>query len=143
MDAVDRLIAQQACADVVTRYAVAVNAWDLDAFVALFTPDAVWQRPRFPELRGHDAIRAFMESQPTPAQRVLRHVNGGVLVELLDATNASVWSQTTVYESPAVAELPAPLKVDLVVEYRDRMVKVDGEWLIARRDTTQVFKADI
>ena len=141
MDALERLIAQQACTDVVTRYAVAVNAWDLDAFVALFTPDAVWQRPRFRELRGHAAIREFMGSLPTPSQRVLRHVNGGVLVELIDDLTASVWSQTTVYESGAVEELPAPLVVDLVVEYRDRMVKVDGQWLIDRRDTTQVFKA--
>ena len=141
MDALERLVAQQACTDVVTRYAVAVNAWDLDAFVSLFTPDAVWQRPRFPELRGHAAIRAFMDSLPTPAERVLRHVNGGVLVELIDDTTATVWSQTTVYESGPVAELPAPLKADLVVEYRDRMVKIEGAWLISRRDTTQVFKA--
>jgi uncharacterized protein (TIGR02246 family) len=142
MDVITRLEGERACADVVTRYAMAVNGWDLDAFVALFTDDAVWQRPAFPEMKGHAAIRAFMASQPT--ERVLRHVNGGILANLIDEATASVWSQTTVYESPGSQALPAPLSgPDMIVEYRDHMVKAGDHWLIARRDTTVVFKAGV
>ena len=142
MDALTRLTIQQDCTDVVTRYALAVNRWDLDDFTALFHPDATWQRPDNPPLVGHGAIRAFMESQPhSPTERVLRHVNGGVLVEVLDADTATVWSQTTVYEGPP-ASLPVVVAgPDLVVEYLDRMVRSSGGWLIARRDTTVVFRA--
>jgi uncharacterized protein (TIGR02246 family) len=137
---VERLAVVAAVTDVVTRYARAVNQWDLDAFVALFTEDAVWQRPGTDELRGHRAIRAFMESQPT--ERVLRHVNGGCLVEPVDQTRARAWSQTTVYEVLGTTGVPAPLAgPQLVVEYDDQLVVVSGRWRIARRDTTVVFRA--
>ncbi len=136
----ERLALTQAVTDLVTRYAQAVNRWDLDAFVALFAEDAVWQRPGSDELRGHPAIRAFMESQPT--QRVMRHVNGGCLVEPVDRTRARAWSQTTVYETLGTTTVPAPLAgPQMVVEYDDELVMVDGHWRIARRDTTVVFRA--
>ena len=140
MDATTRLTAQQDCADVVMRYALAVNRWDIETFTALFTPDATWQRPGNPPLVGHDAIRAFMASQPRPAERVLRHVNGGVLVDVVDPDTAAVWSHTTVYEGPP-GELPVVVEgPDMVVEYVDRMVRGDDGWRIARRDTTVVFR---
>ena len=74
---------------------------------------------------------------------MLRHVNGGMLVDLINEQTAAAWSQTTVYESPACDVLPAPLAgPDMVVEYRDLLVRLDDRWLIARRDTTVVFKAE-
>ena len=140
MELIERIEAERACAEVIVRYAIAVNEWDLDAFVGLFAEDGVWERPSSPPMCGRAAIRAFMVSQPT--ERVLRHVNGGLLVEVLDERTATAWSQTTVYESPPAESLPAPLSgPDMVVEYRDRLSKVDDRWLIARRDTTVVFKA--
>ncbi len=140
MDELQSLVIRAACTDVITRYAMAVNAWDLDAFTALFTPDAVWQRPGVAPYNGRDEIRAFMASQPTQADRTMRHVNGGILVEPIDADHATAWSQTTVYDTSPAAALPAPLMCDMVVEYRDRFVRLDGQWLIERRDTTVVFK---
>ncbi len=80
-----------------------------------------------------------MKSQPV--DRVLRHVNGGVRVEVLDAERTRVWSQTTVYDTAGTTEIPAPLfGPDMVVEYRDEHILRDGEWRIARRDTTVVFR---
>ena len=118
---------------------MAVCRWDLDTFVALFTPDAVWQRPGVPPLRGHAEIRAFMESQPAPAERVMRHVQGGVVVDVIDAGHARVHSQTTVYSAPP-GPLPAPSAVPaMVVEYDDEMVRAGDDWLIDRRDTVVVF----
>ncbi|HLY83112.1 MAG TPA: hypothetical protein VKQ71_09000 [Acidimicrobiales bacterium] len=67
-----------------------------------------------------------------------------MLVEVIDEQTASAWSQTTVYESPACDALPAPLAgPDMVVEYRDLLVRPEDRWLIARRDTTVVFKAEV
>jgi uncharacterized protein (TIGR02246 family) len=137
--ALAELLTKQACAELVSRYAQAVNAWDIDAFVSLFVEDGVWQRPGQAPLRGRQEIRAFMESQPV--DRVLRHVNGGVLVEVLDAERARVWSQTTVYDTGGTTEVPAPLLgPDMVVEYRDEHILRNGDWRIARRDTTVVFR---
>jgi hypothetical protein len=143
MDRIDRIDAERACERLVMLYALAVNAWNIDEFVALFTPDAVWQRPRVPALNGHDEIRAFMKSQP--AERTLRHVNGLCCVTLADdGQSATSISQTTVFDTPVRGVLPVKLMgVDMVVEYRDRMVKTDAGWLIARRDTTQVFSSHV
>jgi uncharacterized protein (TIGR02246 family) len=141
MDSLARIEAERACERLVMRYALAVNAWDLDAFVALFTPDAVWQRPHVPALTGHGEIRAFMAG--LPGDRTLRHVNGLCLVTVDDSgETASAISQTTVYETPGRGEYPVSLHgADMVVEYRDRLVKAGGEWLFAQRDTTVVFSA--
>jgi uncharacterized protein (TIGR02246 family) len=139
VDELTSIAIKQACADLITRYAIAVNTWDIDAFVKLFAADAVWYRPASGEMHGHPEIRAFMESQST--DRVLRHVNGGALIDVVDESHATGWSQTTVYEAPMSA-LPAKVTgPDMVVEYRDRYARHDGGWLIARRDTTIVFSA--
>ena len=135
------LLAKQACAELVTRYAQAVNDWDIDAFVALFVQDAVWQRPGQPPLRGRPEIRSFMEAQPV--DRVIRHVNGAVRVEVLDAEHTRAWSQTTVYDTTGTTEIPAQLLgPDMIVEYRDEHVLDDGVWRIGRRDTTVVFRRE-
>lgn len=141
MDALARIEAERACERLVMRYALAVNAWDLDTFVALFVPDAVWQRPKVPALNGHAEIRRFMES--LPKERVLRHVNGLCMVTVAESgEEAQAISQTTVYETPGRHDYPAPLRgPGMIVEYRDRIVKRGGEWLFARRDTTVVFSA--
>jgi uncharacterized protein (TIGR02246 family) len=137
----ERIEAERACERLVMRYALAVNTWDLDTFESLFTPDAVWQRPGVPALNGRSEIRAFMAGLPT--DRTVRHVNGLCLVTLDESgTSASAVSQTTVYDTPGGGDLPVPIGgVDMVVEYRDRIVECDGQWMFARRDTTVVFSA--
>jgi uncharacterized protein (TIGR02246 family) len=143
MDPVTELGIKHACAELITRYAMAANDWDLDAFVALFEEDGVWWRPASGELRGRAAIRAVMESLPDPKDHVMRHVTGGHLVEVVDENNATAWSQTTVYVAPFTTTLPAAAaRPEMVVEYRDRLIRRDNRWLIARRDTTIVFQAE-
>ncbi|HUZ10256.1 MAG TPA: nuclear transport factor 2 family protein [Acidimicrobiales bacterium] len=138
MDGLEELLVKSACSDLITRYAMAVDEWDVNLFVSLFTEDAVWQRPHVPPLRGHAAIRDFMRAQP--ADRVLRHVNGGILVEVVDRDHASAFSQTTVYEVRGTTAVPAPGTVpNMLVEYRDALVRAPDGWRIARRDTTVVF----
>ena len=142
MTDVERLLAERACERLVMRYALAVNDWDLDAFTALFAQDAVWRRPEVAPLTGHAQIRAFMESQPS--DRTLRHVNGLCLVEVADdGASARAVSQTTVYATSPAGPPPAKLSgPDMVVEYRDRIIRQGDVWLFVRRDTTVVFSAN-
>ena len=144
MDTLSRIEAERACERLIAEYALAVNDWDIDRFVSHFTPDAVWQRPHVPALNGHAEIRAFMETLDVPS-RTLRHVNGLCVVTVAnDGQSATAISQTTVYDTPQRGKLPVPVVgVDMVVEYRDRLVKVDGHWRFARRDTTQVFSKHV
>ena len=143
MDALTQILAKQACAEVVTRYAIAVNDWNLDAFVDLFTEDGEWHRPGDHTMRGRGEMRAYLESQPPPPhERTLRHVNGGILIEVIDEDNATAWSQTTVYDTGPADPLPALMTgPDMIVEYRDRLVRREGRWRLFRRYTTIVFKA--
>lgn len=140
-DELAELLVKQACTELVTRYAQAVNDWDIDTFVNLFIEDAIWQRPGQPPLRGRPEIRGFMEAQSL--DRVIRHVNGGVRVEVVDIEHARVWSQTTVYDTAGTTKIPAPLLgPDMIVEYRDEQVLDNGVWRLARRDTTIVFRQE-
>lgn len=133
------MVIEHDCASVVNRYGLAVCRWDLDTFVALSTDDAVWQRPAVAPMAGHAQIRAFMDSQPPPAERVMRHVQGGIVVDVIDEDHARVSSQTTVYSAPP-GPLPVPIALpDMVVEYEDKMVRTPEGWRIRRRDTTVVF----
>ena len=136
----ERLEAVQACRDLVERYTIAVNDGDVDDFVALFAPDAVWQRPHVPALRGQDAIREFMSNRP--GQRTIRHVTGGIIVEVESPDRAGVRSQTLEFTGPAVEYLPvAATGLSRMVEYRDRVARFGRSWLFTERVTTVVFAA--
>jgi hypothetical protein len=140
VNALDELLIIKECQRLLILYADAVNCWNLEGFVALFTEEGVWQRPRSPALIGHAEIRRFMEGQPKP--RVLRHVNGHGLIDVESTDRARGVSMTTVYDTPGTHELPAPFTgPNMVVEYRDVFVRDLGRWRIARRDTTVVFAA--
>lgn len=140
---IESLLIKQACADVVTDYARAVNAWDLKAFVLTFTPDGIWRRPSGHTMTGRQAMYDFLDAFPKPGpDRTVRHVNGGVQVTVVDRDNTIVWSQTTVYDGPGpgAGTLPAPMDgPDLIVEYDDKMVRTDKGWKIKERVTTVVF----
>lgn len=139
MDALLQLPARDACLAVIARYCHLCDAQDYAGFAALFTEDALWSRP-IGDFRGRTAIRAVMEERPSRAQT--RHVMGSIHVQVDDADHASALSYCTVYrdlawsgEGPALLEAP-----EMLVDYRDRFVRVDGRWLIASRHTTMVFQ---
>ena len=128
------------CTRTVNRYAVAVGERDHETFAALFTEDGIWQRPGQPTMRGRDEIRAFMDR--LPGSTVIRHVNGSVSIDVLGDDDASGISYTTVYNGENHEVGTAPMTgPDYVVEYRDRFRRVGSDWLIARRDTSIIFRA--
>lgn len=140
--ALARLVNEQACRELVERYTIAVNDGDIEAFVALFAPDAVWQRPHVPPLRGRDEIREFMSRRP--ATRTIRHVTGGVLVELDGPDSARVRSQTLEFTGPAVEYLPvASTGLSRMVEYRDRVARLGDTWHFIERVTSVTFATPV
>ena len=143
MDTLTRLTIRQECADLVARYAKAVNDCDPDTFVSLFAEDATWQRPKADLMSGHREIREFITDQLS-RERLLQHVNGSVLVDIEDENNATGWNQTTVYRVLG-ARAPLPLTgtiPEMVVEYRDRYKRIGDLWRFAHRDTTVLFIQD-
>jgi hypothetical protein len=141
MDRLPELSIKQECLDLVTRYAMAVNRWDIDAYVEVWAPDAVWQRPESTPMHGHAEIRAYMESQPR--NRILRHVNGASWANVIDDDHARGWSQTVVYDTTGSSDTPGRMELPtMVVEYVDEYERRGSVWLITRRDTTWVFLSD-
>ena len=47
----------------VTRYYDLVDANDVDGLVALFTPDATYERPGYEPMRGHSGLTAFYSGE--------------------------------------------------------------------------------
>lgn len=56
--------------DIVERLVAAFNARDVDAVIALFTPDAVYHNMPTTPVAGLDAIRRLVESFVKPAERI-------------------------------------------------------------------------
>jgi uncharacterized protein (TIGR02246 family) len=138
MDRLEVVETQMGCTDVLNRYAQAVNDHDVEAFVAMFTPDGIWARPGM-MMHGRAEIRAFISNIFSP-DRPVRHVNGSAVIDPVSSTEARVRSITCVFDTDRYVDGRALMKSPAyLAEYDDRMQRIDGRWLIARRDTSVVF----
>lgn len=127
---------QAACAMLVARYCHCADQREHRAFSEVFAPDGEWIRPGM-HMRGRDEIFGFMEARP-PA--LTRHVCGSIHVEVIDADHARGLNYTTVYRAQDHAGSgSARLHAQMVVDYRDDFVRLQGRWYIQRRHTTVVF----
>lgn len=134
----DAVYIQASCTQLITRYGHLADQRAHKDFAAQFAPDGEWIRPSM-HLQGRDAIFRFMESRPP--QALTRHVSGSIHIEVVNLHHARGISYTTVYREPAFeGKLPVPLvQPEMVVDYRDDFVCIEGCWYIARRHTTVVF----
>jgi len=119
--------------NLVARVAQYADGPDVDAYVALFTSDAVWDMPGAPR-RGQDEIRAGAEERRTagtigPGSNT-RHVVStiAVTVDGDSATADSVWQ---FYADTATAP-----RLQLMGTYRDECRRVGSRWKLARRTIT-------
>ena len=117
--------------NLVARVAQYADGPDVDAYVGLFTPDAVWDMPGAPRT-GHAEIRAGSEERRAAGQigpgSNTRHVVStmSVRVEGDSATAESVWQ---FYVDTASAP-----RLQLMGTYHDELVRMGNEWKLARRD---------
>jgi uncharacterized protein (TIGR02246 family) len=119
--------------NVVARLALYADGPDVDAYVDLFTHDAVWDMPGAPR-RGHAEIRAGSEERRAAGQigpgSNTRHVVSTVAVTV-DGDRAVADSSWQFY----VDTVSSP-KLQLMGAYHDELVRVDGQWKLARRQIT-------
>jgi len=116
--------------NVVARVAQYADGPDVDAYVALFTSDAVWDMPGAPR-RGHAEIRAGSEERRAAGQ-----IGPGSNTRHVVSTTA-----VTVHEQHAVADSVWQFYVDtassprlqLMGTYHDELVRIGNEWKLARR----------
>lgn len=141
MDEHTLLLVEAACSRLAVAYGRFIDVYDDEGVIALFTPDAVWQRPGQPPLVGHAAIRGFLASRDRST--LMRHVMSNFIVTPVDVNHArglSYWTGYVALNHPpqTLATPQAPFSVG---EYQDEYVRgVDG-WKISSRSTSYVFRA--
>lgn len=130
------LLIRLACSDTVERAAHLADLPDPAGFAALFTHDAVLQRPSGDTLVGRAAIQAAYAARP--AHRMTRHLVAGTVVEPLTASQATALS-TVLLCSGSQDDPPGPqgrpmCGPPVVGEFDDLLRReADGRWRIARR----------
>lgn len=134
MTPLDRLLVEQACRDLVQQAAARTDAQDHEGFVALFTHDAVLQRPGGAALVGREAILASYRERP--ANRLTRHLLCGTLFEACTAEAASAVTQVLLWsgdanDAPGPFGRPSPRQV--LGQFEDGFVHTAEGWRIGHR----------
>lgn len=133
VDSEDRM----ALRDLVERYAMAVDARDIDTVVGLFTDDGVMLSHLDPgteetpfERRGRAQLRRALE-RGLARYRSTTHVIGGQVIEL----DGSGGRGTTACLAHHVydAEDGAERLLVMAIRYHDRYVKAGGRWRFGER----------
>jgi ketosteroid isomerase-like protein len=128
------------------RYAAALNTKDADAYVAMFTPDAVFELRRHMKeppflgpFKGREALRKqwFAEgSSPGGAQGFgpMRHVTTNYEINVKGST-ATVRAFFIEVVSNGNNSPPGskPPTIHAMGRYEDELVKQDGQWLFSKR----------
>lgn len=128
----ERVEAQLAIQQLAARYAVAVDARDLDGWTQLFLPDVDCGRHG----RGRDALRQFIEPAVRTFYRSIHQICGHV-IDLVNTHHA----KGTVY---CRAEHEAADKwVVMAICYFDAYERRDGRWFFARRSEKHWYSTDV
>jgi uncharacterized protein (TIGR02246 family) len=129
MQPLDRLIAEQDIARLVTQFGLLNDSGDWAGVAAMFTQDARFVRPAGGDpVIGRDAIRASFESRPP---RKSCHLITNIVVDVSTADEASARSTLVLYAASAGAtEANSPA---LIGGFRDRLVRTSDGWKFAER----------
>jgi ketosteroid isomerase-like protein len=130
MTPLDRLVAEQDIARLVTQFGLLNDSGDWASVAAMFTQDARFVRPAGGDpVVGRDAIRASFESRPP---RKSCHLITNIVVDVLTTDEASARSTLVLYAAPAGAtEATSPA---LIGGFRDRLVRTSDGWKFAARN---------
>jgi len=131
LERLERVEAHLAIQQLPVRYALAVDARDLDAWVALFEPDVDMGRRG----RGREVLRRFIEPQVRSFYRSVHQVCGH-RIELVTPERA----RGTVY-CRAEHEV-GPRWIVMAICYFDDYRRVEGEWYFARRRERHWYAVD-
>ena len=124
MTAPERLLAHEEIRQLAARYALAVDARDLDTLVSLFVDDVQVGRSS----RGREALRANFDAQLRPLGVTIL-VTGNHVIDVIDADHA-----TGIVSCRAEIERGrgGPTIVQQI-QYHDTYERRAGRWLFVRR----------
>jgi hypothetical protein len=136
MTPLDRLIAEQDIARLITQFGLLNDSGDWAGVADMFTANARFVRPAGGDpVIGRDAIRASFESRPP---RKSCHLITNIVVDVLATNEASARSTLVLFAAPAGAtEAGSPA---LIGGFRDRLVRTSDGWQFEERNGFLDFK---
>ena len=114
------------------RYAMAIDARDLDALVACFVPDV----PAGRWGTGRDSLRQFFDRRLRDFYRTIHQICGQT-IELVDSTNATGQTYCRAEHEDRGRW------VVMAICYSDTFEQVDGEWFFSRRKEQHWYSSDV
>lgn len=118
------------CARALTRFASFLDQRRYDELIALTTPDCIWSSQK--TVFGHAEIRARLDTRP--ADRKTLHIVTNLIVEIEGSGAARSRSCILIYRFDKGMALPVPTTAPhAIASCEDRLVKLEGRWLIAER----------
>jgi hypothetical protein len=139
MDAIEKLLIESACKDLMTRYCVSLDTRDADGFVACFSDDGVWElvNDAARKMEGSSQIRASFDARQKSFANV--HLLQNALVTVISPTEAEGYCIALIIDGP-MGEMPVPLRgIELICEYRDTYRLLPEGWRIVRRSMSKLI----
>jgi uncharacterized protein (TIGR02246 family) len=136
----DTVAAEHACMRLMVGYCVYADHGQADEFAALFAEDGAWVQGSGQEIRGRDALRAYIKGR---SPRVFtRHVITNMLVDIVDEDRATGVAYAVVFrDRDHAGDGPAPMCApEAVVEYRDEFRRTAEGWKFVRRQSIAAFR---
>jgi uncharacterized protein (TIGR02246 family) len=131
----DRLAIQQLNDD----FCHELDRGDVDGFVALFKPDALYTNgPRV--LRGVEQIRDFYLNRTRDGPRTSRHFVTGLRIRFLNEQAARGLSVCLTFAAPGAPPIESTVPA-IVADFDDLYALRDGRWQFAERHIQPMFKA--
>lgn len=136
MDDVARLAHERACERLIHGFARALDMYDYDTALLLWSEDGVLSVPGH-DHAGHSGLREWMARREK--DMICRHIVSNLVVDVLDNTTATARAYCSAYRVRGWrGREPGPMMAPAyVVDYADRFVRhpVRG-WLFAHRQVT-------
>lgn len=142
MTPTDILLAEHACAKLITEYAARLDAGLWEDVAALYVAEGRMSRPTAPDdfIEGREAILASFTARPP---RISRHVCINIRVEITDEATATATSQILLFTADAAEDGGLPIQSaapPMVGTYADRLVKTEAGWRFAERRGSLDFR---
>ena len=122
-DTADRLLAYEEIRQLASRYAVAIDARDLDSLVALFVDDVRVGK----DAKGREALRAFFEGSLSDVGVTILNIGTHVIeLDTADHAHGVVYCRGEVQVGNQW--------IVQAIQYRDRYERRSGHWYFVRRE---------
>lgn len=131
MKAEDRV----AIADIVARYADAVNANDAMTWAATWARECTWEAGPGRILHGRDEVVGFWQAAMASFESVVQVVGHGHVRAEGDGAAGS-WTLIEVHRRGGSNGI-------VLGHYRDRYVRPEGSWLFAERRFTAIYRGGL